>query len=92
MLPRPSFACRPSSTSFVVEHRHDAIQAGVRTLRLHDLAPGEVTAAVSWSAVDHKDGLVARPEIRVARLSPLVPGVDLAGGARGRVLVRRGSA
>ena len=35
--------------------------------------------AVSWSSVNYKDGMVTVPGNRVARISPLVPGVDLAG-------------
>ncbi len=65
--------------AFVVERRGDAVEAGVRRLSLGDLAPGEVTVAVEWSAVNYKDGMVAQPGNRVARLSPLVPGVDLVG-------------
>jgi acrylyl-CoA reductase (NADPH) len=34
---------------------------------------------VSWSSVNYKDGMVTVPGNRVARTSPLVPGVDLAG-------------
>lgn len=71
----------PSGTfdAFVVERDGDTIEAGVRALTLDDLAPGEVTVAVEWSAVNYKDGMVTRPGNRVARVSPLVPGVDLVG-------------
>ncbi len=65
--------------AFVAERRGDSVEAGVRTLSLGDLAPGEVTVATEWSAVNYKDGMVTRPGNRVARLSPLVPGVDLVG-------------
>ena len=34
---------------------------------------------MDWSAVNYKDGMVTRPGNRVARISPLVPGVDLVG-------------
>jgi acrylyl-CoA reductase (NADPH) len=34
---------------------------------------------VTWSSVNFKDGMVTVPGNRVARTSPLVPGVDLAG-------------
>ena len=34
---------------------------------------------VTWSAVNYKDAMVTQPGNRVARISPLVPGVDLAG-------------
>jgi acrylyl-CoA reductase (NADPH) len=51
----------------------------VTTVSSADLGEGEVTVAVEWSAVNYKDGLVTRPGNRVARRSPLIPGVDLAG-------------
>ena len=55
------------------------VRTGVAELSLEDLPPGEVLVAVEWSAVNYKDGMVARPGNRVARISPLVPGVDLVG-------------
>lgn len=44
-----------------------------------DLPAGEVVVRVRWSSVNYKDALVTRPGNRLARISPLVPGVDLAG-------------
>lgn len=49
------------------------------TMRLADLDAGEVVIAVTWSSVNYKDAMVTVPGNRVARRSPLVPGVDLAG-------------
>jgi len=43
------------------------------------LPPGEVLVDVAWSAVNYKDAMASVPGNRVARISPLVPGVDLAG-------------
>ncbi len=57
----------------------DDVESGVRTLSPDDLPPGAVDIAVDWSAVNYKDGMVTRPGNRVARISPLVPGVDLVG-------------
>jgi len=34
---------------------------------------------VEWSSVNYKDGLATSPKGKVARISPLIPGVDLAG-------------
>ncbi len=78
---RPAPAEAPSTgfSAFVVERAGDSVDAGVRTLRPADLPPGEVTVSVDWSAVNYKDGMVTRPGNRVARISPLVPGVDLVG-------------
>ena len=57
----------------------DGIDAGVRSLAPDDLPPGTIDLAVDWSAVNYKDGMVTTPGNRVARISPLVPGVDLVG-------------
>ena len=65
--------------AFVVTTTPDGVTAGVTTLTADDLPPGEVLIEVSWSAVNYKDGMVTRPGNRVARTSPLVPGVDLVG-------------
>ncbi len=54
-------------------------RAAVEELGLDDLPAGEVLVEVSWSSVNYKDGMVTVPGNRVARTSPLVPGVDLAG-------------
>ncbi len=37
------------------------------------------TIRVAWSSVNYKDGLATIPTGRVARISPLIPGIDLAG-------------
>ncbi len=52
---------------------------GVGTLPLDALGVGSVVVAVEWSAINYKDAMVTRPGNRVARISPLVPGVDLVG-------------
>jgi len=44
-----------------------------------DLPAGDVLIDVAWSAVNYKDAMTSVPGNRVARISPLVPGVDLAG-------------
>jgi len=52
---------------------------GVRAFKAADLPPGEVTVRVEWSGVNYKDGLATTPMGRVARISPLIAGIDLAG-------------
>jgi acrylyl-CoA reductase (NADPH) len=49
------------------------------TLPLADLGDGDVVVAVSWSSVNYKDGLASRKDGKIARIDPLVPGIDLAG-------------
>ena len=51
----------------------------LRTLSLDDLGAGEVVVRVSRSGINYKDGLASSATGRVARINPLIPGVDLAG-------------
>ena len=55
------------------------VQRGVREFAAVDLPPGEVEIRVAWSSVNYKDGLATRVDGKVARISPLIPGIDLAG-------------
>src|SRR6188508_211745 len=57
----------------------EAFERGVRDFVEADLPPGEVEVRVAWSSVNYKDGLAATPNGKVARISPLIPGIDLAG-------------
>lgn len=51
----------------------------VRELSIDQLGHGDVVIKVSWSSVNFKDGLASKPDGKVARISPLVLGIDLAG-------------
>jgi acrylyl-CoA reductase (NADPH) len=57
----------------------EAVERGVVTMSASDLADDGVLVEVHWSSVNYKDGLASTPAGRVARLSPIVPGIDLAG-------------
>jgi len=65
--------------AFVVRRHGDGVTGAVEDLCLADLPEGDVLIDVAWSSVNYKDGMVTVPGNRVARTSPLVPGVDLAG-------------
>ncbi|MCL4421765.1 MAG: alcohol dehydrogenase catalytic domain-containing protein, partial [Actinobacteria bacterium] len=65
--------------AFVAEKKEDGVVREVRELAQGDLDQGDVTIAVSWSSVNYKDALATIAGSKVARRSPLVPGVDLAG-------------
>jgi NADPH2:quinone reductase len=54
-------------------------RAGVETLALEQLAPGEVVIRVQWSGINYKDALAVTGKGRIVRRFPLVGGVDLAG-------------
>ena len=55
------------------------IRPAVVELSDTDLPEGEVLVRVEWSAINFKDAMVTRPGNRVARVFPLVPGVELTG-------------
>jgi putative YhdH/YhfP family quinone oxidoreductase len=57
----------------------EAPPRAVTTLTLDDLPPDGALVDVRWSSVNYKDALAASPKGRVARISPLVPGIDLSG-------------
>jgi acrylyl-CoA reductase (NADPH) len=79
-VPNPSTeSARDPFPAFVVTTTYAGVDVGVSTLTMDDLPPGEVLIEVEWSAVNFKDGMVTRPGNRVARTSPLIPGVDLVG-------------
>ncbi len=82
--------------AFVAEREGDTVRRAVRELGRDELPEGDVVVRVLWSSVNFKDALAASADGRVARISPLVPGIDLAGevveagpdGTRFRVSVR----
>jgi putative YhdH/YhfP family quinone oxidoreductase len=57
----------------------ESIERGVVTMSADDLPADGVLVEIHWSSVNYKDGLAASPTGKVARISPIVPGVDLAG-------------
>jgi putative YhdH/YhfP family quinone oxidoreductase len=65
--------------AFLATKRDDAVDRGPATLAAADLPDGEVTIRVDWSSINYKDALATVPKGQVAQISPLVPGVDLAG-------------
>jgi acrylyl-CoA reductase (NADPH) len=51
----------------------------VEDVTLDDLSEGDIIIEVSHSSINYKDGLASTEQGRIARINPLVPGVDLAG-------------
>jgi acrylyl-CoA reductase (NADPH) len=68
-----------STTALVADSSGEEMDLAVRSLPLSDLGPGDVLVRVAWSSVNYKDGLASTKNGRVARISPLVLGIDLAG-------------
>jgi putative YhdH/YhfP family quinone oxidoreductase len=65
--------------AYVAEKIDDRVERGVREFPAGDLPPGEVDIRVGWSSVNYKDALATRADGKVARINPLIPGIDLAG-------------
>jgi acrylyl-CoA reductase (NADPH) len=66
--------------AFVAEQNDDGVVREVRDLDESDLGEGDVLVKVAYSSVNYKDALAASGKKgQVARISPLVPGIDLAG-------------
>jgi acrylyl-CoA reductase (NADPH) len=66
--------------AFIAEKTDDGVVRGVRDdFETGDLGEGDVVVKVAWSSVNYKDALATIAKGQVARLSPLIPGIDLAG-------------
>jgi acrylyl-CoA reductase (NADPH) len=65
--------------AYVAERVGDRVKRGLRIFDPADLPAGEVEIRVAWSCVNYKDALATRADGKVARISPLIPGIDLAG-------------
>lgn len=68
-----------SFPALLVDHSGESSRREVVEFSLEDLGPGEVTIEVQWSGLNYKDALAASKDGKVARISPLIPGIDLAG-------------
>ncbi len=68
----------PSFRAFQAITDGEAVNRGVVDMSPVDLPEG-VAIAVEFSSVNYKDGLASTPSGKVARISPIVPGVDLVG-------------
>jgi acrylyl-CoA reductase (NADPH) len=70
-----------SFRAFVAERSGDGtrVHRAVREFPAGDLPTGDVVVRVEWSSVNYKDGLATTANGKVARISPLIPGIDLAG-------------
>jgi acrylyl-CoA reductase (NADPH) len=73
---------RRTFRAFLVEHEDGApARRGVRLLddTALDRAETDALIEVAWSGINYKDNLAASSDGKVARISPLIPGIDLAG-------------
>ena len=75
--------------AFVAEKTDDGVTRGLR----EDFELGSddgVVVDVEYSSVNYKDGLATIAKGQVARISPLVPGIDLAGTVDGSPVLAHG--
>jgi putative YhdH/YhfP family quinone oxidoreductase len=68
-----------SFDALLATHADDGAAPSVVQLSADDLPEGDVLVEVEYSTVNYKDALAARADGQVARISPIVPGVDFAG-------------
>jgi len=66
-------------SAYVAEKLDDRVERGVRPFSAGDLPAGGIEVRVDWSSVNYKDALATSADGKVARINPLIPGVDLAG-------------
>ncbi len=65
--------------AFRIHEIERRIAGKFETLRIDDLAPGNVVVRVMYSDINYKDALAATGAGRILRRYPLVGGIDLAG-------------
>ena len=69
----------PAFRAFRIHGGDGGHRAGIETLRLEDLSPGEVVVQAAFSSVNYKDALAGAGKGRILRTFPLVGGIDVAG-------------
>ena len=65
--------------AFTAGHDGTSWRRGATDLPIDALGDGDVLVRVQYSGINFKDGLASTESGKVARLDPIVPGIDLAG-------------
>jgi putative YhdH/YhfP family quinone oxidoreductase len=60
-------------------HSEGGHRAGIETITLDDLMPGEVVVKAAYSSVNYKDALAGTGKGKILRRFPMVGGIDVAG-------------
>ncbi|HQU15952.1 MAG: oxidoreductase [Chromatiales bacterium 21-64-14] len=68
-----------SFRAFRIHNEDGTVHAGVESLRLDDLSPGEVVLRAAYSGINYKDALAGTGKGKILRRFPLVGGIDVAG-------------
>ena len=69
-------------TAFTATAVDGEVTRTIGTMSVDDLPPDGLLIEVERSSVNYKDGLATTANGKVARISPLIPGIDLAGTIR----------
>jgi putative YhdH/YhfP family quinone oxidoreductase len=62
--------------AFVVTQTAEGFQVEIQRLVLDDLPPGDVLIRITYAGVNYKDALACTPNGGIARISPLIPGLE----------------
>ena len=65
--------------AYRIDNVAGATRAGITSVALGDLSPGELVIRAAYSSVNFKDALAGTGEGRILRRFPLVGGIDVAG-------------
>ena len=68
-----------SFPAFRIHNDDTGYRAGIESISLDDLDPGEVVIKTAWSSVNFKDALAGTGQGKILRRFPLVGGIDVAG-------------
>ena len=66
-------------TAFRIHNDDAGYRSGLESIRLDDLAPGEIVIKAAYSSINFKDALAGTGEGKILRRFPLVGGIDVAG-------------
>ena len=66
-------------TAFRIHDDDSGYRSGLESIRLDDLAPGEIVIKSAYSSINFKDALAGTGEGKILRRFPLVGGIDVAG-------------
>lgn len=68
-----------SFRAFRIHNDANGYRAGIETVGIDDLSPGEVVIKAAYSSVNYKDALAGTGQGKILRQFPLIGGIDVAG-------------
>ena len=69
----------PDFRAFRIHNDDAGYRAGIESMRIGDLSPGEVVIKTAYSSVNYKDALAGTGKGKILRRYPLNGGIDVAG-------------